>query len=170
MGDRPHLTKVCCKKREGDRLALNDTLRALLPTRVQRRHARQHDATPHDHADDVGDVIVEMSSIDMTVKFFEDRLLFRRRLGSKHGVIHYRDVRTLRLRRRASRQFGVTKGSTGTSLALTKKMTFRVKGERRLVTFDFHDEPLDRVKDAFSVVQRGMPRAPTPSDDEGVVS
>ncbi|MGD0852456.1 MAG: SHOCT domain-containing protein [Acidimicrobiales bacterium] len=101
------------------------------------------------------DALLELSSIDQTVDFFEDRLEFRSRLGSAHGVIPYSRVRAVRILGRAVAPRISTKTNTyDIVLATPSKMSLTLDSAHRPVTFDFRSESPERVDEALAVVRR----------------
>jgi hypothetical protein len=105
------------------------------------------------------DVLLELSSVDMTVRFFEDRLEYHRRLGSKHGTVAYRAIRVARLVSRSSllvKQPVSTR--TDTSHDVAKKLVLTLQSRAKALTFDFRSEPIETVREAFLLIDRGLQR------------
>jgi hypothetical protein len=102
------------------------------------------------------DALLELSSIDMWVDFCEDRLEYRRRLGSKHGVIPYAHVRTVTLQQRSPTTISVGDTTFGASREFSKKMVFQLHSRRSPLIFDFRSEPIDLVQQALDVVNRRL--------------
>jgi hypothetical protein len=105
------------------------------------------------------DVVLELSSVDMTVRFFEDRLEFHRRLGSKYGSVAYREIRVARLVRGSSL---LVKQPTSTSADAShdtpKKLVLTLHAGTKSLTFDFHGEPSEKVRSALGLIDRGLLR------------
>ncbi len=100
-----------------------------------------------------------LSSIDQRVAFYEDRLEYRRRLGSKHGVVPYDTVRAARLAKKTGLTIERPSGETFESTILfSKKMVLHTASRRRPLTFDFRSEPFESVREALAFVERGMTR------------
>jgi hypothetical protein len=109
------------------------------------------------------DALVELSSIDKTVDFFDDRLEFRSRLGSAHGVIPYGRVRAVRIVGRTLLPRISTKTNTyDIELAIPSKMSLTLESAHRPVTFDFRSESPERVEGALALV-RGYLEAHRPT-------
>jgi hypothetical protein len=112
------------------------------------------------------DAVIELSSVDQTVAFFDDRLEFGRRLGSKHGTIYYMVVGAARLvERPLDSMSGPVTSTFESSCDLTKKMELTIEARRRTVVFDFRTEPIETVQGALALVKRGMSRLQTPGAD-----
>lgn len=121
--------------------------------RAQRRFAAERRALARS-----GDVaLLVLSSVDMTVTFFEDRLEYRRRLGAKHGEIAYDEIRDVRLIDRSSVAKRVTTSATFDELVeLSKKMEITMDARRGSLTFDFRSETINTVDEALALVARGV--------------
>jgi putative oligomerization/nucleic acid binding protein len=94
----------------------------------------------------------ELSSLDMLVGFYEDRLEYHRRLGSKHGVIPYRDIRAARLVKKVPLSVSIGNETFGASRSFSKKLILHVVTLRRPLVFDFRTEPLEDVQRALELV------------------
>src|ERR1700722_9160606 len=99
--------------------------------------------------------LLELSSVDMTVAFFHDRLEYRRRLGSRHGVIPYTSLTTVRLAQRPSLMIN-TKDTALEPFHARKDVILTVAGRRRTRTFDFRRESLDDCHRAMEIMRAGM--------------
>jgi hypothetical protein len=127
---------------------------------VNRRHKRvlqdQREAATQWNLDGriAPDSLMELSSVDMTVAFFEDRLEFRRRLGSKHGVIRYAELEAVRRAR------GMMNVASNSALAnsLARKEVILTIASRRPLSFDFRSESAENVQRAIDMMRRGMSR------------
>jgi hypothetical protein len=102
------------------------------------------------------DVVLELSSVDMTVRFYEDRLEYHRRLGAKHGSIPYREIRVARL---VSGSSLLVKHPTSTAADTTpKKLVLTLHAGEHAPTFDFGAEPSEKVREALALIDRGLLR------------
>jgi hypothetical protein len=102
------------------------------------------------------DALLELSSIDMWVDFCEDRLEYRRRLGSKHGVIPYAHVRSVTLQQHSPTMVSVGDTTFGASRTYSKKMVLNLDTRRAPLVFDFRGEPIDLVQQALDIVNRRL--------------
>jgi hypothetical protein len=100
------------------------------------------------------DTLLELASVDMWVDFCEDRLEYRRRLGSKHGVIPYGHVRAVTLQQQSPASISVGETTFETSHAYTKKMILNIDTRRGPLVFDFRSEPIELVQQALDIVKR----------------
>jgi hypothetical protein len=110
---------------------------------------------------------VVLSSIDQSVAFYHDRFEYRRRLGSKHGVIPYGAIRSARLAKKTG--LLVTRASSDTfesTIVFSKKMILQIESHHRPLTFDFRSEPFESVREALAIVERGMSRIDPSRADE----
>ena len=115
------------------------------------------------------DALFELSSVDQTVAFFDDRLEFGRRLGSKHGTIPYRVVRAASLVARPPVSMSGPATTTFESeLDVSKKLELTIESHRRSLTFDFRTEPIEIIQEALALIERGMPLLETPRVDSDV--
>jgi len=104
-----------------------------------------------------------LDSIDQSVAFFDDRCEYRRRLGSKHGVIDYSTVRSARLAKRAGLSISRSSSETFEStIVFTKKMVLQIASRQRPLVFDFRNEPFESVQEALAIIERGMTRPAAP--------
>jgi hypothetical protein len=106
--------------------------------------------------------LLELSSVDATVAFFEDRLEYQSRLGPKHGVIPYDRIRAARLKAKKSNTHGA---ATFGAFTGSKKMVLTVSAHRAPVTFDFRTEPLESVREAFAIIRSRVTKSEEPRDD-----
>ena len=108
--------------------------------------------------DDRG-VLLALSSVDMTVRFFEDRLEYHRRLGAKHGSVAYRAIRVARL---VSGSSLLVKQPTATSAHTShdapKKLVLTLASHGKPLRFDFRSEPYERIREALMLIDRGLQR------------
>ena len=145
-------------------MGLNDTI-----FNAYRR--RWHGASSTRRARDASEwstqgLLFELASVDQTVRFYEDRLEYRRRLGSKRGVIPYSHVGYVRLRAKSSHAKLVLGNSTlDPSRTSAKVVTLILDSRRRPVRFDFRTEPLELVRSATDVIESGMNRLVEPLID-----
>jgi len=100
------------------------------------------------------DALLELSSIDMWVDFCDDRLEYRRRLGSKHAVVPYAHVRAVTLQQRSPTTVSLGDTTFGASRVFSKKMVLQLDTRRSPLIFDFRSEPLDLVQQALDIVNR----------------
>lgn len=101
------------------------------------------------------DALIELSSIDKTVAFYDDRLEFRSRLGSKHGVIPFNRVRKVSIVGQSLTPRITTRTNTyDVVLSTPTKMSLTLDSLRKPVTFDFRSEPKERVEEAVALVRR----------------
>lgn len=114
----------------------------------------------------VEDQPLELSSVDMEVTFFEDYLEFRRRLGSKHGVIRYAQIQAVD---QAEKSWPTIRVSADdifeSSPTATKMMVLTVQTHRSPVTFDFRSEPSERIQEALDIIRRGVNLTANRTDD-----
>lgn len=155
---------------EGELLGLKNTIiernrahqRSLLSRRdAARRLAREGRTTD--------DALVELTSLDKTVAFYDDRLEFRSRIGTKHRVIPYRRIDAISL----NEGFAVptvvtTKETFAVTPATSKKMVMELKSRRRPQTFDFRHESIERINTAMAIVRQRLARATRDVDDRDV--
>jgi hypothetical protein len=121
----------------------------------QRRAASQWNA---DTLHGLGAHLV-LDTIDQSVAFFDDRCEYRRRLGSKHGVIDYSTVRAARLAKKTGLSISRPSSETFEStIVFTKKMVLKIASRQRPLVFDFRSEPFESVQEALAIVERGMAR------------
>jgi hypothetical protein len=121
----------------------------------QRRAASQWNA---DTLHGLGAHLV-LDSIDQSVAFFDDRCEYRRRLGSKHGVIDYSTVRSARLAKKTG--LSISRASSETfesTIVFTKRMVLRIASRQRPLVFDFRYEPFESVQEALAIIEQGMRR------------
>src|ERR1700685_635726 len=103
--------------------------------------------------DDRG-VLLALSSVDMTVRFFEDRLEYHRRLGAKHGSVAYRAIRVARLVSGSSllvKQPASTMPAT--SHGTPKKLVLTLEPRVKPLTFDFRSEPSAKLREALALIE-----------------
>jgi hypothetical protein len=111
------------------------------------------------------DSVLELSSVDMTVAFFDDRLEFRRRLGSKHGVVHYSELEAVRLAATSpSMIHAAPNPALAPSHARTEVILITASRAGPLI-FDFRSESAQKVHEAIAIMRRGMPRASDATDE-----
>jgi hypothetical protein len=108
------------------------------------------------------DALLELSSVDATVAFFDDRLEYQSRLGPKHGVVPYDRIRAARLKAKKSNTHGA---ATFGAFTGSKKMVLTVSAHRAPVTFDFRTEPLESVREAFAIIRSRVTRTEERKDD-----
>ena len=109
--------------------------------------------------------LLELSSLDTTVAFFDDRLETRTRLGDAHRVIPYRTIRGVSLKK--TRVASISVGDRAvfeTSSGLDTKMVLHVNSRVQPVVFDFRSEPMERIQEAVDHVQRHVRRSPNESN------
>ena len=128
------------------------------PRRWRRDRAERRTAAERRTLARSGDVaLFELSSVDMTVTFFENRLVYRRRLGAKHGEVIYDEIRDVRIIDRSWGPKRATPSATfDESVELSKKMAITLYARRGPLTFDFRSETINTVEGALAVVVRGM--------------
>ena len=104
-------------------------------------------------------VLLELSSVDMTVRFFADRLEYHRRLGAKHGSVAYREIRVARL---VSGSSLLVKQPTSTipdtSHDTPKKLVLTLEPRVKPLTFDLRSEPSEKLREALALIDRGLQR------------
>jgi hypothetical protein len=127
-------------------MSLKDRVVETYQRQWQELHGRLVRANPGPaNGSAVGDALVTLSSIDMTVEIYEDCLSYRRRLGSKHGVIPFDHIRTASL---TTRSLALNTRSTSLkfepSNVVTKTMVLTFGPGHKNVTFDFRSEPIIR--------------------------
>jgi hypothetical protein len=104
------------------------------------------------------DVLLELSSVDMTVRFFEDRLEYHRRLGAKRGSVAYRAIRVARLVSGSSLLVKQPSSHVDTSRDAAKTLVLTLQSRARALSFDFRSEPIETVREAFLLIDRGLQR------------
>jgi hypothetical protein len=117
------------------------------------------------------DALIELSSIDQTVAFYDDRLECRSRLGSKHGVIPFSRVRKVSIVGHSVTPRISTRTNTyDVILSRPTKMSFALDSTHKPVTFDFRSEPPDRVEAAMALVRRYLQANCPPKDSNRAAS
>jgi putative oligomerization/nucleic acid binding protein len=115
------------------------------------------------------DALVELASIDRTVAFYDDRLEYRSRIGSKHGVIPYRRVNAVDLVEGfALPTIETTNDTIAVIAASSKKMIFALKSRRRPLVFDFRSETSDTVNAAVTIVRRRLARTTRDTEERDI--
>ncbi|MGB8197042.1 MAG: hypothetical protein WCF25_08550 [Acidimicrobiales bacterium] len=104
------------------------------------------------------DVLLELHSVDMTVRFFDDRLEYHRRLGAKHGTVPYRSIRVARLVASASLLVKRPASTNVDSSREAKKMVITVDARATPLIFDFRAESSEKVREALLLIDRGLER------------
>jgi hypothetical protein len=117
-------------------------------------------ARPPRSAEPLGDhdVVLELSSVDMTVRFFEDRLEYHRRLGAKHGSVAYRAIRVARLVNRSSLLIKQPSSNGDAARDTPKQLVLTLHSRAKPLTFDFRGEPIQTLREAFLLIDRGLQR------------
>ena len=106
------------------------------------------------------DALVELAAIDKTVAFYDDRIEYRSRIGSKHGVIPYRRLNSIALVEGFAVPIVVTtKDTLAVTPATSKKVVIALKSRRRPLIFDFRGEATETVNAAMAIVQQRLARA-----------
>ena len=112
------------------------------------------------------DALVELTSLDKTVAFYDDRLEFRSRIGSNHGLIPYRRINAISLDEGFAVPTIVTSKETFTvTSATSKKLVLILKSRRRPLIFDFRHEPTESINAAIAIVQKRLARSTRESND-----
>jgi hypothetical protein len=101
------------------------------------------------------DSVVELSSLDKTVAFFDDRLETTIKLGDTHRVIPYRTIRAVSLKKKRVASISVgDRAVFETSGGPDSIMVLVVEARLRPLVFDFRSEPAGRVEEAVALIQR----------------
>jgi hypothetical protein len=102
------------------------------------------------------DVLLELSTLDMTVRFFEDRLQYHRRLGAKHGTVPYRAIHVARLVNHSTLMKQPATATFEATQELPKKLVLTIESRVRPLTFDFRREPTDKIRAVLVLIDRGL--------------
>ena len=153
-------------------MSLKDRVVETYQRQWQELHGRLVRANPGPaNGSAVGDALVTLSSIDMTVEIYEDCLSYRRRLGSKHGVIPFDNIRTASL---TTRSLALNTRSTSLkfepSNVVTKTMVLTFGPGHKNVTFDFRSEPIERIQEALTIIRRGVVATGTRFDGRDITT
>jgi hypothetical protein len=136
----------------------DDTFTELFGRASRARRAWRWFMQPPRSAEPMSDlgVLLELSSVDMMVRFYEDRLEYHRRLGAKHGSVAYREIRVARL---VSGSSLLVKHPTSAAADTTpKKLVLTLHSGVKAPTFDFGAEPSAKVREALALIDRGLLR------------
>jgi hypothetical protein len=153
-------------------VGFKDTIIGLNRRHRQSLLARRDAARRWSHDGTISpDALIELSSIDQTVAFYDDRLEFRSRLGSKHGLIPFHDVRKVSIVGHSVTPRISTKTNTyDVVLSRPTKMSFALASAHRPVTFDFRSEPPERVNEAMDLVRRYLQASRSTADPRRAAS
>lgn len=142
-------------------MSSDDTFTQLFEGPSRLRRTWRWFATPPRSAGSLSDhdVLLELNSVDMTVRFFADRLEYRRRLGAKHGTVPYRSIRVARLMASATLLVKhPASASANSSHEVAKKMVITLDARATPLTFDFRGESSELVREALLLIDRGLER------------
>jgi hypothetical protein len=114
------------------------------------------------------DSLLELSSVDKIVAFYDDRLESRTRLGDVHRVIPYDTIHAVILKKPRAASLSVGERSVfEASSGREAKMVLRLESRRQPVVFDFRSEPKQRVHEALEIVQRRLRRSVSQANFDG---
>jgi hypothetical protein len=109
-------------------------------------------------------ILLQLSSVDKRVTLYNDRVEFKNLLGSKQETLPYSQIRAVALDKHSAIAKGTAAMLTGgLSLAATNKKTLIITTGAATMRLEFRAEPLNKIKEAFDIINQRVNMAGQPN-------